>query len=81
MNIGMLWYDNDNKADLASKIQKAVNYYHLKYGKEPNLCLVHPRTLGNNSWKSTRLEIRTTRSVLPNHFWLGVNNGGNPVKS
>jgi hypothetical protein len=81
MNIGMLWYDNDNKADLATKIQKAVNYYHLKYGKEPNLCLVHPRTLGTTSWKSAGLEVRTTRSVLPNHFWLGVNNNGNPVKS
>jgi threonyl-tRNA synthetase len=81
MNIGMLWYDNDNKSDLATKIQKAVNYYHLKYGKEPNLCLVHPRTLGSSSWTSAGLEVRTTRSVLPNHFWLGVNNNRNPVKS
>jgi hypothetical protein len=81
MNIGMLWYDNDNKSDLATKIQRAANYYQMKYGKEPNLCLVHPRTLGNTSWKSAVIEVRATRSVLPNHFWLGVNNNGSLVKS
>jgi hypothetical protein len=81
MNIGMLWFDNDNKSDLTTKIQRAANYYHTKYGKAPNLCLVHPRTLGNNSWKGAGIEVRTTRSVLPNHFWLGVNNNGNSAKS
>jgi hypothetical protein len=81
MNIGMLWFDNDNKADLATKIQKAVTYYHDKYGKAPNLCLVNPRTLGDASYSKTGIEVRTTRSVLPNHFWLGVNNNGNGAKS
>ncbi len=75
MNIGMLWYDNDKQADLATKIQRAAEYYHTKYGKAPNLCLVHPRTLGETPLKSTGIEVRATRSVLPNHFWLGVNNG------
>jgi len=81
MNIGMLWFDNDNKSDLATKIQRAVNYYHTKYGKAPNLCLVHPKTLGNGSFNGKFIEVRTTRSVLPNHFWLGVNNNGSAVKS
>lgn len=77
MNIGMLWFDNDNKADLATKIQRAASYYHTKYGKAPNICLVHPRTLGNNTCKGTGIEVKATRSVLPNHFWLGVSNPGN----
>jgi hypothetical protein len=81
MNIGMLWFDNDKKADFSTKIERAANYYHTKYGKLPNLCLVHPRTLGNNSWNGNGIEIRTTRSVLPNHFWLGVNQIGNTAKS
>ena len=80
MNIGMLWFDNDNKSDLATKIQKAADYYHLKYGKAPNLCLVHPRTLGNTSWTGAGIEVRTTPAVLPNHFWLGVNSNVNLVK-
>jgi hypothetical protein len=79
MNIGMLWFDNDKKSDLATKIQRAADYYHMKYGKAPNLCLVHPRTLGNSSMTGASIEVRTTRSVLPNHFWLGVNNNGNLV--
>ncbi len=81
MNIGMLWYDNDNKADLVTKINRAAEYYQVKYGKAPNLCLIHPRTLGDNLWKGTGIEVRTTRSVLPNHFWLGVNSNGKTVKS
>ncbi len=73
MNIGMLWFDNDNKADLATKIQRAASYYHTKYGKAPNLCLVNPKTLGDFPWKGKGIELKATRSVLPNHFWLGVN--------
>jgi hypothetical protein len=37
--------------------------------------------LGNDAWQGAGIEVRTTRSVLPNHFWLGVNNNGSPVKS
>lgn len=81
MNIGMLWFDNDNKADLATKIMRAANYYHMKYGKAPNLCLVNPRTMGSDGWHGAGIEVRTTRSVLPNHFWLGVNANGGTVKS
>jgi len=81
MNIGMLWFDNDNKSDLVTKIQRAVSYYHTKYGKAPNLCLIHPRTLGGSTWTGAGIEVRTTRSVLPNHFWLGVNNNGSSAKS
>jgi hypothetical protein len=75
MTIGMLWFDNDSKADLETKIHRAAQYYHTKYGKEPNLCLLHPRTLGTTTWKNSGIEVRTTRSVLPNHFWLGINSG------
>ncbi len=79
MNIGMLWFDNDNKADLVTKIQRAANYYHTKYGKAPNLCMLNPKTLGDLAWKGKGIELKVTRSVLPNHFWLGVNS--NPANS
>jgi hypothetical protein len=81
MNIGMLWFDNDDKADLATKIQRAANYYHTKYGKAPNLCLVHPRTLGDHPIKGNGIEVKATRSVLPNHFWLGVNSSAGSASS
>ena len=81
MNIGMLWFDNDNKADLAAKLQRASAYYQQKYGRTPNLCFVHPSMLGANAAPNNGIELRTTRSVLPNHFWLGVSANGGAISS
>ena len=73
MNIGMLWFDNDPKVDLASKIVRAADYYRTKYGQLPNLCFVHPSMINGSSTNGTGIEVRTTRAVLPHHFWMGVN--------
>ncbi len=102
MKIGMLWFDNDPKADLKVKIERAASYYSKKYGQAPNLCFVHPSMTpatnpaqfagGNGNGKpqtehfsanaeyfsanaehfSANIEVRTNRSVLPNHFWIGI---------
>ncbi len=84
MNIGMLWFDNDPKAEIATKIERAAAYYNAKYGTTPNLCFVHPSMIHNGSLKgrndkmsSGEVEVRTTRTILPNHFWIGVN--GSPT--
>jgi hypothetical protein len=88
MNIGMLWFDNDSDADLAAKIERAAVYYQKKYGKKPNLCFVHPSMApiqpeGSPAGpkeapaiKAGNVEIRTTRSVLPNHLWIGIHSNG-----
>ncbi len=82
MNVGMLWFDNDPKAELVVKIERAATYYRTKYGRNPTLCYVHPSmlpvpiTTGStlpSTLKAAGLEVRSTRSVLPNHFWIGVN--------
>jgi hypothetical protein len=76
MNIGMLWFDNDPKTDLNAKIERAASYYANKYGKLPNVCFVHPSTLTKYSGEKpapTRVEVRTSASVMPNHYWIGVN--------
>lgn len=81
MNIGMLWFDNDPKTELTSKVERAADYYRNKYGRQPTLCFVHPSMIGpminDNSepasLKTAGVEVRSTRSVLPNHFWIGVN--------
>ena len=87
MEIGMLWFDNDKKSDYEAKIERAATYYRNKYGKTPNLCFVHPCMIPNNggraadetsqqaetqSLKSQGVEIRTSKTMLPNHFWIGV---------
>jgi len=85
MNVGMLWFDNDAKADLFVKIERAASYYQDKYGKSPNVCYVHPSMTGTvaapkedtkeeaEPIRAGAIEVRTTRSVLPNHLWIGVN--------
>lgn len=80
MNIGMLWFDNDPKAGLETKLARAVQYYKNKYGSSPNLCFVHPSMLENGASAlpvsappRAGVELRPSRSVLPHHFWLGIN--------
>lgn len=73
MSIGMLWFDNDPKATLVEKVARAAKYYQDKYGKAPNRCYVHPSMKTDRMFESVDgVEIHTNRSVLPNHFWVGI---------
>ena len=71
MHTGMLWFD-DSSATLISKIQKAAAYYHKKYGRLPDLCLVHPNMLKDVKVDEEKITIRPYRPVLPGHIWIGV---------
>ena len=72
MTIGMLWFDNDPKTDLPTKITQAAVYYQKKYGAKPDLCFVHPSMIGEDAPRSSGIEIRPNRMVLPNHIWIGL---------
>ncbi|NPV85519.1 MAG: hypothetical protein HPY45_05870 [Anaerolineae bacterium] len=78
MNTGMLWFDNDPKTDLVIKVCRAANYYQNKYGRKPDLCFVHPSMLNQKRQKAEGIEIRSSRQILPNHFWLGISNRMEP---
>jgi len=71
MHTGMLWFDNSQTA-LHVKIEKAVEYYHKKYGRTPDLCLVHPSMLKDSKVKEGKITVRAYRPVLPGHLWVGV---------
>ncbi|GAB4521772.1 MAG: hypothetical protein Fur0018_02640 [Anaerolineales bacterium] len=71
MNIGMLWFD-DTPREMAVKIQQAAAYYRQKYGQVPNLCFVHPSMLAADALKLNGVAVRPAQTVLPGHFWLGV---------
>jgi len=71
MHTGMLWFD-DSQTTLDTKIQKAMNYYHKKYGHTPDLCLVHPNMLKDEQLKEGKITIRPYRPVLPGHIWIGI---------
>ncbi len=79
MHTGMLWFDNDPKTELPAKIERAADYYRKKYGKTPNICLVNPRMLSNEKTKAGRVELRPSPVILPNHLWLGVDNGQDEI--
>jgi hypothetical protein len=74
MHTGMLWFDNSNKT-VTEKIQGAVDYYVKKYGRKPDLCLVHPSMIdapNGSSFSSDGLTVRPFRPVLPGHIWIGI---------
>jgi hypothetical protein len=74
MHTGMLWFDNDPRSTLSAKIQKAVDYYRQKFGRVPDLCLVHPSMLdaGLKGFMLGKLTVRPYRPVMPGHLWIGV---------
>lgn len=74
MNIGMLWFDNDPKADLAEKVRRAADYYGKKYNRTASICYVNPAMMPGGVEQTTigKLQVIARREVLPNHLWIGV---------
>jgi hypothetical protein len=83
MELGMLWFDGESQRPLQERLDRAARYYAQKYGRAANTCYVHPSTIGGvggaaESRPSKReqciagLTVRASRTVLTNHFWLGV---------
>ncbi len=74
MHTGMLWFDNDPRTTLSVKIHKAMDYYKKKFGRIPDICLVHPSMLdtGQKQFELGKLTIRPYQPVMPGHLWIGV---------
>lgn len=73
MNVGMLWYDNDPALPLPAKITRAAKHYAGKYGQQPDTCYLHPSMLADLPVQVEGVTVKTSRSMLPHHFWIGVN--------
>jgi hypothetical protein len=71
MEIGMLWY-NDGPLPLKDRVIQAASYYTEKYGREPNLCFVHPGMLDSEEGNANGIVIRKDKGIMPGHFWIGV---------
>ena len=72
MNVGMMWFDGDKQRSLETRIDRAARYYHEKYGQEPTVCFLNPGTAGQEPPAVEGLQLQTSVSVLPDHFWLGI---------
>ena len=78
MKVGMLWFDGDRSAAVRERIERAVSYYRQKYGALPNICVSHPTTLGSDRTKRVAgVRIEKSRCVLPDHFWVGIEEANN----
>ncbi len=79
MHTGMLWFDN-SKSTLGDKARAAVNYYEKKYGRKPDLVLVHPIMFGEHprKFELNGLTIQPYRPVLPGHIWVGIEDKEKP---
>jgi hypothetical protein len=73
MREGLLWYDDDPGRNLAEKVGRAVRRYEQKYGATPNVCYVHPSSVGDDGrgLKVGGVVVATRLSVLRHHFWVG----------
>lgn len=82
MKIGMLWFDNDPRSPLSTKVSRAADYYRQKYGLVPDLCLVHPSMLADRSdlveGQAGKVIVRPNRAILPGHLWIGVEDNNDP---
>ena len=85
MNVGMMWFNDNPKVPLATKVLEAADYYHTKYGRNPDLCLVSPAMYEQIRSKEAegqadelvegqqgKILVRALRSILPGHLWIGV---------
>lgn len=72
---GLLWFDDDPARSLADKVGRAARRYALKYGRTPTVCYVHPSMLDNREARVDSLRVLPARTVLPNHFWIGTQDG------
>ena len=71
------------KPPCTAKIQRAADYYRHKYGRDPNLCLIHPSMLPSDEkmvpeqpapelQAADGVRVRPYRPVLPGHLWIGI---------
>ena len=84
MKTGLLWFDDDPDRTLEDKVARAAAHYQRKHGRAPDLCFVHSGAFdGNDNRKMTKVgevEIRAGRSILPHHFWIGVDDETSKAK-
>ena len=70
---GLLWFDDTPTRPTADKIAHAVARYRQKYGRSPDVCYVNPACLApSDTSDGAAVQVVAAKSVLPNHFWLGV---------
>jgi hypothetical protein len=69
---GLLWFDDNPRVSFASKVENAARRYRERFGRSPDVCYVHPETLGGASALPARVQVIALSTVRPDHFWIGM---------
>lgn len=69
MNLdGCLYLHNNPKLDLADKVRVAAALYRQKYGRDPDVCYIHP--VAEHEANIDGIKIIPSEGIIKNHFWL-----------
>jgi|SRR5919205_297691 hypothetical protein len=82
MRSGLLWYDGSLKKTVEQKITEAAEYFQKKYGRLPELCIVHPDFVkalerlpivppDHVIVLGKEIVVRSWKSIPTGHYWLG----------
>jgi hypothetical protein len=63
----LVWYDPDTQRPIGDKIQAAVVAYGRRFSLTPNLVLINDAATATMAG----VEVRSVRTVQPDHFWVG----------
>lgn len=69
----LVWYDDSPKKPIADKIQEAIAAYVVRFETRPGLVLVNLADYTEMS----EVMVRSERTVQPNTFWVGREDGAN----
>ena len=69
--IYFVWYDDSPKKPVVEKIQEAIAAYVARFKTRPSLLLVN----AVDHMEMTEVTVRSERTVQPNTFWLGREDG------
>jgi hypothetical protein len=75
MNSGMLWFDDDPRKSLETKIAQAAARFSEKHGRRPTTCCVSPSVAGMPQALAGIRVIALAR-IRPNYLWLGLDDEG-----
>jgi hypothetical protein len=75
MDWGLLWFDDNSKTTLATKVKRAARQYREKFGRAPDTCYVHPATVSGEDTMPEGIDVLESTHIQPDHFWIGVKSG------
>ncbi len=70
MIVGMLWYDNDPKKDVSSRILEAAEYYFKKYGTRAKRVEVNKKVFSKDL-KVEGIAIIVSKYMPQGHYLIG----------